>query len=116
MMRKILERLMYKDVCRVYRAELVNIGKTDDYTENYNLIYEDIPCKLSVYHERPTFHNDDTSGKFTLNYMLYFSPEFEILENDLIEIRGMKLFAGTAFIYPMHVELQLKRRRETMQL
>lgn len=112
---KILNKLMYKDVATVYRAEITKVGNTDDYTEKFNLIYERMPCKLAVYHERPTFHKDDVSAKMTLNYMLYYSPEYEILENDLIEVRDKKFFAGTAFYFPSHTELQLKRRREGNQ-
>lgn len=114
--RKILHAIMYKDTCNVYRAKIIQIGRTDDYTTEFELVYEGIPCKLSQSHERSTFHNDDVSQKDTLNYVLYYLPEYQILENDLVEVRGQKFFAGSEFEYPSHKELQLKRRKEARQL
>ena len=118
--RKILHAIMYKDTCDVYRAKLIQIGRTDDYTTEFELVYEKVPCKLSQSHERSTFHNDDVSQKDTLNYVLYFDVDVDICENDKLDVnhegKVYTLFAGTIFRYPTHTELLTKRRKEAHQL
>ena len=115
MLKNNLSKIMYKDVAKISRAKLIQTDYSDDYTTEYELVYESVPCKLSQSHERSTFHRDDVSQKETLNYILYYSPEYQILENDSVEVRGQKFFAGSEFEYFSHKELQLKRRKEARQ-
>ena len=119
--RDINTKLMYKDVAKVLRARLIQVGKTDDYTTEYDEIIVDMPCRLSVSHERPTEHRDDVSQKQTYHYVLFHEDKYEILPNDVVKInlRGgqeITLFAGNSFQYETgHVELSVKRRKESNQ-
>lgn len=119
--RDINAKLMYKDRATVLRAKLVQIGKTDDYTTEYDEVINDMPCRLSVSHERPTEHRDDVSQKQTYHYVLFYEDAYEILPNDVIKVnlrggQSITLFAGNAFQYEIgHVELSVKRRKESNQ-
>lgn len=117
--RQILNRFMYYDRANVYRAVHTKIGKSDDYTEEYRLVYEDVPCHLAQYGKELSAHRDDTTQKITEDLRLCFDPAVEILENDTVEVvhqgQTFTLHAGTAFKYPTHVELSLRRRKEARQ-
>lgn len=118
-LRKILHKMMYHDRANVYRAKLTMIGRTDDYTEEFELIHEQIPCKLSQYGKQLSAHRDDRSQKLTDDLRLCYDPEIVILPNDVVEINHQgqvwKLFAGEQFNYPTHTELSVRRRRESGQ-
>ena len=120
MIRKINEKLMYKDRATVLRAKLTTVGLIDDYAEHEEVIV-DMPCRLSVSHERPTEHRDDVSQKQTLHYVLFFEDKYEVLPNDVVKVilRGgdeVTLFAGNSFRYELgHVELSVRRRKESEQ-
>ncbi|MBQ7705131.1 MAG: hypothetical protein IJT73_06885 [Selenomonadaceae bacterium] len=118
-LRKILHKLMYLDRVDVYRAKLTTIGRTDDYTTEFELIHEKIPCKLSQYGKTLYSHRDDTSQKLTDDLRLCYDPEIVILPNDFLVINHQgqewKLFAGEQFNYPTHTELSVRRRRESGQ-
>lgn len=118
-LRNILHKVMYKDVANVYRSKLTKIGRTDDYTTEFELIHEDIPCKLSQYGKTLYAHRDDRSQKLTDDLRLCYDPEIEILPNDFIEVdhqgQVWKLFAGEQFNYPTHTELSVRRRKEAGQ-
>jgi len=118
-LRKILHSVMYKDKCSVYRAVLTAVGKTDDYTEEYQAIYENIPCKLSQYGKTLYAHRDDISQKLTDDLRLTFDPEFDIRPNDFLKIQHggqlWQLWAGEKFDYPTHSELSCRRRKESGQ-
>ena len=118
-LRNILHKFMYKDRADIYRAQLSTVGRTDDYTSEFELVYSDIPCKLSQYGKQLSAHRDDVSQKLTTDLRLTFDPEYQILPNDVVKIRHQgqefKLFAGEQFNYPTHAELSVRRRKEARQ-
>ena len=117
--KKILERFMYKDRCDVSRAQLTKIGKSDDTTRNFYTVYQQIPCHLAQYGKELSAHRDDVSQKITEDLRLCYDPIYDINENDVLTIthkgQTFTLFAGTAFKYPTHVELSVRRRKEARQ-
>ena len=121
-LRKIRNNLFYKDIATVSRAVLETIGKTDDYTTTFEEVISNMPCRLSVSHERPTEHRDDVSQKQTFHYTLFHEDKYKILPNDVVKVlqRGgdeITLFAGNSFVYESgHVELQVRRRKEAGQV
>lgn len=120
-LRKISDRLFYKDRATVFRAVHTTIGRTDDYTTDYEEVIADMPCRLSVSHERPTEHRDDVSQKQTFHYTMFHEDKYKILSNDLVKVvhRGgqeMTFFAGNSFQYETgHIETQIRRRKEAGQ-
>jgi hypothetical protein len=110
---------MYHDRANVYRAEKVKNGKTDDYERQFKLIYEKMPCHLAQYGKELSAHRDDSTQNITEDLRLSYSPEYEILENDVLEVQHQgqifKLIAGTTFKYATHVELSARRRKEAKQ-
>lgn len=121
-LRKIRNNLFYKDIATVSRAVLETIGKTDDYTTTFEEVISNMPCRLSVSHERPTEHRDDVSQKQTFHYTLFHEDKYKVLPNDVVKVlqRGgdeITLFAGNSFVYESgHVELQVRRRKEAGQV
>lgn len=117
--RQILNRFMYNDRATVSRSVKTKIGKSDDFTSEYRCVYEDVPCHLAQYGKELSAHRDDTTQKITEDLRLTYDPEYEILENDVVDVehhgQQFRLFAGTAFKYPTHVELSLRRRKEARQ-
>ena len=117
--KKILERFMYKDRCDVSRAQLTKIGKSDDTTRNFYTVYQQIPCHLAQYGKELSAHRDDVSQKITEDLRLCYDPIYDVNENDVLTIthkgQTFTLFAGTAFKYPTHVELSVRRRKEARQ-
>jgi len=115
-LRGLLKKIMYKDTAKVSRAVLTPIGSTDDYTTEYQQIYSAVPCHLAQYGKQLYSHRDDTSQKLNVDLRLDYDPQYEILPNDLVDVvhcgQTWKLFAGEAFKYPTHTELQCKRRKE----
>lgn len=118
-LRQILHKIMYHDRVDVYRAKLTTIGHTDDYTEDFELIHSQIPCKFSQYGKTLYAHRDDTSQKLTDDLRICYDPEIVILPNDILKIshqgQTWKLFAGEQFNYPTHTELSVRRRKEAGQ-
>lgn len=118
-LQNLLHKIMYHDRANVSRAKLTTIGRTDDYTTEFELVHEQIPCKLSQYGKTLYSHRDDVSPKLTDDLRLCYDPDIEILPNDVVEIfhqgQVWKLFAGEQFNYPTHTELSLRRRKEAGQ-
>ena len=118
-LRKIVAKYFYFDRADVYRAKLNTIGLTDDYTEEYELIYSQVPCHLAVTGEKSAAHRDDVSQKITINLRLDYDPQYTILPNDYLTVnhRGFifNLIAGTQMNYITHAELDVKRRLEAGQ-
>ena len=114
--KKILDRFMYKDRANVYRSSEKKIGKSDDTTREYACVYQQIPCHLAQYGKELSAHRDDVSQKITEDLRLSYAPCYDVRENDVIEVihqgQTFKLFAGTPFKYPTHVELSVRRRKE----
>ena len=108
-LKNILHKVMYKDTADVYRAKLEKVGRTDDYSRNFELIHEKIPCA----------HRDDKSQKLTEDLRLTCDSEIEILPNDFLKVQHQsqefELVAGVAFNYPTHKEISVRRRKEAGQ-
>lgn len=117
-LQNLLLKYMYKDTANVYRSVAVKDGLTDDF--NFEMVYENVPCKLSQYGKEISAHKDDRAQHITEDLRLCYCPEIDILENDVIEVEHcgqiFKLIAGTAFKYFSHVELSVRRRKESNQL
>ena len=118
-LKNILHKVMYKDTADVYRAKLEKVGRTDDYSRNFELIHEKIPCKLSQYGKDISAHRDDKSQKLTEDLRLTCDSEIEILPNDFLKVQHQsqefELVAGVAFNYPTHKEISVRRRKEAGQ-
>ncbi len=113
-LKNLLRKYFYNDEMTVYRPLNVSWG-----AKAAEMIYRKKPCHLAQYGKELSAHRDDVSQKITEDLRLNYSPEFEILENDVIEAvhKGQKfeLVAGTAFKYDTHVELSVRRRKEATQ-
>lgn len=114
-LKNLCKKYFYKDRAKVYRASAVGGWKSGEMT----LIYEDVPCHLAQYGKELSAHRDDTSQKITEDLRLDYDPQFEILENDVLEVlhqgEVFNLVAGTAFKYISHCELSVRRRKEARQ-
>lgn len=114
-LKALCKKYFYHDRAKVYRASSAGGWKGGEMT----LIYEDLPCHLAQYGKELSAHRDDTSQKITEDLRLDYDPQFEILENDVIEVQHggqtFNLVAGTAFKYLSHVELSVRRRKESRQ-
>ena len=118
-LKALLHRIMYKDRATVYRAVAVEDGYIDRVGEDFEIVYENIPCKLSQYGKQLSAHRDDRSQQVTIDLRLTCAPEYEILEDDVVEVQHQgeffKLWAGTSFNYPTHKEISVRRRKEAGQ-
>lgn len=118
-LKQLLHKFMYHDTCNVYRAVAVEDGYIDSISEDFELVYENLPCKLSQYGKQLSAHRDDRSQQVTIDLRLTCDPEYEILEDDVVEVQHQgetfKLWAGTSFNYPTHKEISVRRRREAGQ-
>lgn len=118
-LKQLLHKFMYHDTCNVYRAVAVEDGYIDSISEDFELVYENIQCHLAQYGKDLYAARDDRTQRITENLRLCYDPEYEILEDDVIEIQHQgqvfKLIAGTAFVYLDHVELSVRRRKEAGQ-
>lgn len=115
--RALLHRYIYKDRATVYRAVENRSGWKNE--REFETVYRDIPCHLAQYGKELAAHRDDRAQIITEDLRLNCDPEYEILENDVIEVqhRGQifKLIAGTAFNYGTHKEISVRRRKEARQ-
>lgn len=118
-LKQLLQQYMYKDRATVYRALQNKNGWGADSNKIFDTIYENIPCHLCQYGKELSASRDDRAQTITEDLRLDYSPEYEILENDVIDVkRGnttFKLVAGTEFFYPTHKELSVRRRKEARQ-
>lgn len=118
-LKQLLHKFMYHDTCNVYRAVEIEDGYVDSVSEDFELVYENIPCKLSQYGKQLSAHRDDRSQLITEDLRLTCDPEYVILEDDVVEVQHQgelfKLWAGTSFNYPTHKEISVRRRREAGQ-
>lgn len=113
----ILHQVMYKDKATVYRAQKVLAEDgSDDYDEEFAVVYEDIPCKLSQYESELPTRAEDRAFTLSLDLRLCCDPEYEIRMNDIVKIqhRGQQftLRAGQRFAYPTHQEISVRRTKE----
>ena len=118
-LRGLLHKIMYKDVATIYRSVKVKDEKTGVSDFTFQLVYEELPCKLSQYGKELSAHRDDRAQHITEDLRLTCDPEIEILENDVADVihegETFKLVAGTSFNYPTHKEISMRRRKEAKQ-
>lgn len=115
-LRGLLHKYFYRDTCTVRRAVLTSIGKTDDYTTEFETVYENIPVHFAQYGVKSTGHRDDRAMSLTENYRVNIDPDYDVKENDVVEVvhhgQEFKLFVVKIFKYDWHCELDCKRRKE----
>ena len=98
---------MYRDKLTLYRYEDVLIDGFDKQHEK--LICKDVPCKLSK--GKTVF--EDGIPKIKSEHKLFVS-DVDIHEGDKLMIRMfngkvLEFYAGEAFPYSSHIEVELKR-------
>ncbi|WP_303815333.1 hypothetical protein [Selenomonas ruminantium] len=113
----ILHNLMYKDTANIYRLTHVQADDgSDDYDEGETPVYEAIPCKLSQYNKDLTQDKTDRGVNLISDLRLCCSPEYQIRENDIVEIthngQHFRMNAGKRFVYPTHQEIPVKQVKE----
>ena len=113
----ILHNLMYKDTANIYRLTHVQADDgSDDYDEGETPVYEEIPCKLSQYNKDLTQDKTDRGVNLISDLRLCCSPEYQIRENDIVEIthngQHFRMNAGKRFVYPTHQEIPVKQVKE----
>lgn len=116
-LRGILHQLMYKDRATVLRAQKVLADDgSDDYAENFAVIMEDVPCKLSQYGKEPPAHIEDRAIVMFIDLRLCCDPEYDIRPNDIVKVQHQgqlfTLHAGQRFAYPTHQEISMRRGKE----
>lgn len=118
-LRGLLLAIMYKDVAMIYRSVKVKDEETGVSEFDFQVVYENLPCKLSQYGKELSAHRDDRAQHITQDLRLTCDPEIEIQENDVVDVfhegETFKLIAGTSFNYPTHKEISMRRRKEAKQ-
>ena len=108
---------MYKDEATIYRAQKVVMDDgSDDYSEDFLPVYEDVPCKLSQYGKELPAHINDRAMVMGIDLRLCCDPEYDIKANDIVKVNHhgliFTLHAGQRFTYPTHQEISLRRSKE----
>lgn len=116
-MKGILQHLMYKDTATVYRlVEGQADDGSDDYTDEEQEIYKDLPCKLSQYGKDLLASKTERAVSVTIDLRLTCAPDVDIREADRLVVshqgQTFELYAGTRFAYPTHQEISVRRSRE----
>lgn len=116
-MQAALNRLMYKDTATVYRlVEGQADDGSDDYTDEEQEVYKDIPCKLSQYGKDLLTSKTTQAVSVTIDLRLTCAPDVDIREADRLVVshqgQTFELYAGTRFAYPTHQEISVRRSRE----
>lgn len=118
-LRGLLKTYMYRDRATIRRAVKTQIGKTDDFSETYEVIYSDVPGHLAQYGKQLYAHRDDRAQKLTADLRWSCHPDVDIRPNDVLTIdhcgQIFELIAGEAFNYPTHKEISVRRRKEAGQ-
>lgn len=117
-LKQYLHEIMYKDSATVSRA----VETTEDWTgalrHQHNIIYGNLPCKLSQYRDLQAERNDRAQD-IKVDFRLTCDPDIVIEENDIVDVlhegETFKLVAGTSFNYITHKEISMRRRKEAMQ-
>ena len=117
-LRRYLHQNMYKDVATIYRSVEVTEADTGATDYEFQVVIENLPCKLSQYKDIRA-DRDDREQSISLDFRLTCDPEIVIEENDVVDVihegETFKLVAGTSFNYITHKEISMRRRREAMQ-
>ena len=117
-LRRHLHQIMYKDTAKVYRSVEVTEEATGATDYEFQVVIEDLPCKLSQYKDLRADQDDRAQG-INLDFRLTCDPEVVIEEDDVVDVvhegETFKLVAGTSFNYITHKEISMRRQREAMQ-
>ena len=117
-LKRALLDIMYKDMATVSRAVKIKDDTNGAARLDYQIIYEDIPCKLSQYKDLSAERNDRAQS-ISLDFRLTCDPEIIIKEDDVVDVvhkgETFKLVAGTSFNYVTHKEISMRRRQEAKQ-
>ena len=117
-LKKALHNVMYKDTATVYRSVEVTEEETGATDYEFQVVIEELPCKLSQYKDIRADQDDRAQG-IKLDFRLTCDPEVVIEENDVVDVvhegETFKLVAGTSFNYVTHKEISMRRQREAMQ-
>lgn len=116
-LRGILHQMMYKDRATVRRAQKIKAPDgSDDFSKEYAIVYEDIPCKLSQYGKDMPGHIEDRAMVLSIDLRLCCDPEYDIRPNDVVKVshqgQTFTLHAGQRFAYPTHQEISVRRGKE----
>lgn len=75
----------YWDKCDVFRKEKIKQTNGTTTLEN-NLIFENIPCALSVKNVSSNFKKEEEVGTAKYNYIVYFKPDIDLIKGDKLKI------------------------------
>ena len=116
--KKLLHSIMYRDTATVRRDAQVQEDWTGATRYSYQVIYENLPCKLSQIKDLQAERNE-RAQEIKTDFRLNCDPDIVIEENDVVDVTHegefFKLIAGTSFNYQTHKEINMYRRREAMQ-
>lgn len=117
-LRNILHSVMYHDTAMIKRPRLTEAEDgSDDYeTDAPEVIYADIPCKLSQYGKEQLASASERNTDISEDLRLCCDPDLQILENDIVDVfhegQHFLLRAGKRFAYPTHQEISCRRKKE----
>lgn len=114
-LQSLLRRFMYHDTATVMRQmATVDDEGADDY--DVQVIYEDIPCKLSQYGKDISTAVTDRQADISMDFRLTCDPSYDIKPNDIIRVQheGQEFLLNAAmpFKYKTHLEISLRRKDE----
>ncbi|ARF70348.1 ABC transporter ATP-binding protein [Paenibacillus larvae subsp. pulvifaciens] len=103
---------MYEDIATIRRYE--DVDKPNGSTKNEPvIIYRDQPCHIS---QKALGVNNQKDAQNNIAYetKLFISPELDIHQGDVVEIKrgtlSREFTAGEPFPYPTHQEVALQRK------
>lgn len=101
--------MTYLDLCTVERNEKVKDPNTGITSTQKIKIYENIKCALSKSDNQ--LMTTDGVGKLSFSHKLFISPNYEILEGDIVTVSSMGkisiYLASKPFYYSSHSETLL---------
>lgn len=101
--------MTYLDLATVERLEKVKDEKTGVTNTIKNKIYENVKCAVSKSDNQ--LMTTDGVGKLSFSHKLFISPNYEILEGDIVTITSMGkisiYLASKPFYYSSHSETLL---------
>lgn len=114
-MKNLLNKFMYHDYATICRQlPVVDDEGADDFT--VEIIYSNIPCKLSQYGKEIISTVTDRQVDESFDFRITLDPDYDIRPNDIIKVlhRGQEflLNAVKPFKYPTHQEISVRRKDE----
>lgn len=116
-LRGLLRAIMYQDRADVYRLQKVTAEDgSDDYAEEMAPVYTALPCKLAQYGKDLMADKTARAVSVFTDLRMNCAPDAVILPNDRVVVTHMgrreEFFVTSAFLYPTHQEVGLRRRGE----